>query len=348
MKPILQYALAAGCGLVSLIISPAQIPDAPLKYDWYRTSIIIFTRPEVSNENTAEMLFVDAHRSFPGNARAFPFDPEKIEYYNPLSLRTALALEWPILAMRDPIVNRAPPDVPVNPELHSLLDKVDVPVNMAIQPVDPPIIPEEDKQPTQADLAEGDAMQAQLEEPQPEKPSLMALAVEAFTDYESELENQSLIPLPENEHLLDQELTRLKRRDDYRVLYTATWNQAIPDRNNPAPILVQAGERKHGLFELEGTIAITLGRYLHAKAELWLHKIHRLSDREESEEAVQGIEWMQLSESRRMRSTELHYLDHPKFGLLIRVDPIEIPERLTNLWREAHFPEAPAKPGDGD
>ena len=29
-----------------------------------------------------------------------------------------------------------------------------------------------------------------------------------------------------------------------------------------------------------------------------------------------------------MRSTELHYLDHPKIGLILRIDPVEPPEAL--------------------
>ena len=38
--------------------------------------------------------------------------------------------------------------------------------------------------------------------------------------------------------------------------------------------------------------------------------------------------YMQLSQSRRMRSGDLHYLDHPKIGIIIRIDPIAIPEAL--------------------
>jgi hypothetical protein len=38
-----------------------------------------------------------------------------------------------------------------------------------------------------------------------------------------------------------------------------------------------------------------------------------------------GIETpFRLDTSRRMRSGELHYLDHPVFGVLIKVIPIEI------------------------
>ena len=360
MKQVIQcfsYVLSSFC---FSFISAAQIPDAPMQANWYKTSVIIFSRPDINNENTAEKLFVDAQRMYPGNAQAFPFNTELSEYYNPLSLRTSLALKWPTLSMRDPILNQLPPDIL---EEAILLDRVDVPVNMAIQPIDPVILQEQSDIQVTQESPINEIMQAestdsneqgrqitqdlpkdiQAQKDQPEEPSAMEIALEAFTAYEDALINQSLIPLPDEEHLLKQELTRLKRRDDYQVLYTTSWYQAIPDRNNPAPVLVQAGARKSGIFELEGTIAITLGRYLHVKAELWLHD---LSDTPLETESVQDIQWMQINESRRMRSTELHYLDHPKFGVLVRVDPVEIPEQLNKMWREAHADEKTAKPSN--
>jgi hypothetical protein len=48
---------------------------------------------------------------------------------------------------------------------------------------------------------------------------------------------------------------------------------------------------------------------------------------------------MELREQRRMRSGELHYLDHPKFGVLARVDPIQPPDTLVaELARLAALP----------
>ena len=41
-----------------------------------------------------------------------------------------------------------------------------------------------------------------------------------------------------------------------------------------------------------------------------------------------GLRYMELSESRRVRSGDLHYLDHPKFGIIVRIDTIEIPQEL--------------------
>ncbi len=64
---------------------------------------------------------------------------------------------------------------------------------------------------------------------------------------------------------------------------------------------------------LDGTVRVHLARYLHAEVDLVYHR--------------RGIETpFRLAISRRMRSGELHYLDHPVFGALIKVVPYE-PEK---------------------
>ena len=62
---------------------------------------------------------------------------------------------------------------------------------------------------------------------------------------------------------------------------------------------------------LSGHIGVTLGRYLHVNTHLWLQP-----DLSRDDFAV-------LSESRRMRSNELHYVDHPHMGVLINITPFE-------------------------
>ena len=54
---------------------------------------------------------------------------------------------------------------------------------------------------------------------------------------------------------------------------------------------------------------------------------------------------MELREQRRMRSGELHYLDHPKFGVLARVDPIHRLNRcVAELARLAALPAHRQRP----
>ena len=84
---------------------------------------------------------------------------------------------------------------------------------------------------------------------------------------------------------------------------------------------------------VEGTIRLYRGRYLHFNADLVYFRPRPESTSEEVflDEEVYLTEpeviptHFRLIESRRMRSNELHYLDHPLFGLLIRVTPYELP-----------------------
>ena len=114
-------------------------------------------------------------------------------------------------------------------------------------------------------------------------------------------------------------LPPLRRRFD--ILAAGSWHQPVPARDQPFPLLVQLADAESAApFLLEGAFGVTLGRYLHFEARLLL----RLAP---DAAAL-------LTESRRMRTAELHYIDHPAFGLLVRVTPLELPEELRGLLED--------------
>ena len=65
---------------------------------------------------------------------------------------------------------------------------------------------------------------------------------------------------------------------------------------------------------VRGTIRLYVARYLHVEAHLIYENPYA---------ANQAL--FELRESRRMRSGELHYFDHPVFGALVRVTPYQPP-----------------------
>lgn len=69
--------------------------------------------------------------------------------------------------------------------------------------------------------------------------------------------------------------------------------------------------------ELQGALRFHLSRYLHLEPLLWYG-----SDTESGQRI-----WVKIGQNRRMRSEELHYLDHPLFGLLVRISPWKHPEQ---------------------
>ena len=83
-----------------------------------------------------------------------------------------------------------------------------------------------------------------------------------------------------------------------------------------------------GLYEVEGTISMTRGRYLHLDVQLWMNEQGSLIGQQNS--------FIELRESRRMRSREVHYLDHPAFGMLVNVVPADVPQLAKAVLESRH------------
>lgn len=109
------------------------------------------------------------------------------------------------------------------------------------------------------------------------------------------------------------------RRGGYRIIGHGMWLQPVPDRGTAIPLLLQLGERADGgLYEVEGTVSVTRGRYLHIDVQLWKNNLGPLIGERHS--------YIELRESRRMRSREVHYLDHPVLGMLVKIVPADVTE----------------------
>lgn len=74
--------------------------------------------------------------------------------------------------------------------------------------------------------------------------------------------------------------------------------------------------------QLYGTLTLYRGRYLHIDADL-RYRLRRYQASWTERELPSGPPVYVLDQRRRMRSGELHYLDHPAIGLLVKVTPVE-------------------------
>lgn len=141
----------------------------------------------------------------------------------------------------------------------------------------------------------------------------------------------------------------LQRSSSYKVLLVKSWRQPGLERNAAIPVVVRGGETYGPHTRLEGTIRLVLSRYLHLETDLWLGDYaleQPLTSAEASLEAkpnphVGGdvtpegtadpvaepfyvpLEQVRLQESRRMRSKELHYIDHPRLGVIAKIIPLQ-------------------------
>ncbi len=86
----------------------------------------------------------------------------------------------------------------------------------------------------------------------------------------------------------------------------SSYEHFIPASSNPSA----SNNREATTFTVNGTIKVRLGRFLHMDAKLVFTDM----------ETGQGF---RLSQNRKMRSRELHYIDNPRFGILTRILPLE-------------------------
>ena len=63
--------------------------------------------------------------------------------------------------------------------------------------------------------------------------------------------------------------------------------------------------------------------YQNHVTELFLSKFQTTTDQGSSSSKRVLSQVIPMKQSRRMRSKELHYIDHPMLGILVRVTPIE-------------------------
>ena len=114
----------------------------------------------------------------------------------------------------------------------------------------------------------------------------------------------------------------LAKAPELNVVFHGRWQQPVPARNAPQYIKLplQQTHLVASLQQLQGHVGVTLGRYLHVNTHLWLQP-----DPNNRDYAV-------LQESRRMRSNELHYVDHPLMGVLIKITPIQPSITLLQSW----------------
>jgi hypothetical protein len=154
-----------------------------------------------------------------------------------------------------------------------------------------------------------------------------------------------LLSADENNLKADEKLSQIR---GYRPLLTAAWRQPLLPRDKTLPIRLVAGNRfDDGRFELEGEISLDIARYLHLRTNLFFTRpvpdngvLRRAPVSKEDAGAPStpqetaaaytpadlyspNLLTVQMQQGRRMRGEEIHYLDHPLFGLIIRLTLVQ-------------------------
>ncbi|MEE4661530.1 MAG: CsiV family protein, partial [Halieaceae bacterium] len=231
-----------------------------------------------------------------------------------------------------------------------------------------------------------------------------------------------LAALPENRRGLRQQRRRIDASAGLEVLWHERWRQPIPSEDQSVPLLIESEQVSGDFPELQGSILLYSGRFLHIVADLWLNTDGSYLDNErattgwhmpppplppqdrttelpdfrvdpgpdflmaspapvsaegdtpadsdrppaavavaiatsdvpaapgEDPDAAARSEMMSaflagpqvdypwrhavlLQQRRRMRSGELHYIDHPLLGIVVRISPLEFPPFVSPAGR---------------
>lgn len=127
--------------------------------------------------------------------------------------------------------------------------------------------------------------------------------------------------LPEAEFGLGPEWASLRSSREFRPMLKLAWMQKDPPTERGPRLRIQAGAKLSlsdpatlsaaEISEIEGSISLLQSRYLHLDTDLVFT---------EPGDAPQS--W-RLEERRRMRSDELHHLDSPRVGVLVKVTKVD-------------------------
>jgi len=116
-------------------------------------------------------------------------------------------------------------------------------------------------------------------------------------------------------------------RKGYRVLFHQAWTQAAYPNKNAHKVLIE-GNSKYGTSFL-GTVRLYKTRFAHVDFDLEFERLipQKVRDVFAQQHNISTSDlasnWrFDVKESRKIRPTELHYIDHPLFGILVQIETI--------------------------
>jgi len=158
-------------------------------------------------------------------------------------------------------------------------------------------------------------------------------------------------PLTQLQHkLFASKADTINRRRDMQVIWHQAWVEPIQSEDNAIRHPIDVAIRDQLNIQLRGTLQLHVSRYLHINTDLVMQH-YALEETPElaalslpasgnlkadyrsgllegaelslTEPQAAPIRSARIQQSRRMRSNELHYVDHPMLGLVVKVIPVE-------------------------
>ena len=136
-------------------------------------------------------------------------------------------------------------------------------------------------------------------------------------DFALQTNYQNLRALPNYSHVLANEASRIQSQLGGLILFHARWVHPLTEGQANNPWFRIQG--LSGNFSLDGYMRWSIDRFIELDADL---RVSRAGVRM-APDGTSIDEVYRLSEFRKMASADVHYLDHPAFGVLIASEAIE-------------------------
>jgi len=149
------------------------------------------------------------------------------------------------------------------------------------------------------------------------------------------LRNAGIELLPDASFGLVEEWNRLRNSRNHQPLLRLAWLQKEPPAERGASLRLHWGNAftevaqlsAQRVYPVDGTVTLLASRYLHLDAEL----VYTQAD------PSGELRSFRLKERRRLKRDELHHLDSPRLGILVRAQRADVKEA------KPAAPKAPAK-----
>jgi len=166
-----------------------------------------------------------------------------------------------------------------------------------------------------------------------------AIAPETTSATEKDPDAPEWLDNPENLHLLAEQRA-LERSRHYQPLRYLAWRQTVVDRNQAQDIEIPPANTESPI-KIEGTVRVAVERYLHLYLDL---KLVDTTLAFETDLSDYDLPEFRMKQRRRMRSKELHYFDHPKFGVIALIMPYTPPVQEPEPQPENTAPPVTSEP----
>jgi len=152
--------------------------------------------------------------------------------------------------------------------------------------------------------------------------------------------SQNYILRPSQLFGLKKEALKLSKDSNYKIVLRLSWLQdrksleagrwihligGQPYDGNGQLIDANLSDQKPTYWEINGKLKIRLNHYFNINTQLYLTLPQSVTNGDTTAYKPIPLQTFKMIESRRTRSNELNYFDHPLFGMLLKISKYEAP-----------------------